>query len=202
MTMSVDGFVAGPNAGINNPMGDGGDSLYDWVFARRSEKDTEILNNVFDHSGAVIIGSRMYHNAIENSWGGASPFAVPALVVTRQFPKQPARGFCFVMEGIKSALIRAKAIAGKKDIWVIGGANLIQQFISQELFDEIWLHVAPVILNNGIKLFENMDDSKIDLSVCEVIPTPAATHVRYRRRSILFGESPLISRKGLEEMAD
>jgi dihydrofolate reductase len=181
MTISIDGFVAGLNTSLSNPMGDGGLRLHDWIFASRTEKDTQILDQLYESSGAVIVGGRTYHYAMENAWGGASPFTAPALVVTKDVPKHDATGFMFVPEGIKSALLKARAIAGKKNVWVMGGANLIQQFIKEDVYDEIWIHIAPVILQKGVPLFKNLGEERIELKAYEVLQTPGATHIKYRR---------------------
>lgn len=181
MTISLDGFVAGLNPGINNPMGEGGVRLHDWIFAARTEKDTKILDQLYESSGSVIVGGHTFHNAIENVWGGASPFNVPAIVVSKTIPKEPALGFTFITEGIKSALLKARTIAGKKNVWVMGGANLIQQFIKEDIYDEIWIHIAPVLLIKGVPLFQKLGEDRIELEAYDVVQTPGATHIKYRR---------------------
>lgn len=177
ITMSLDGFVAGPNVGKEFPMGEGGLRLHDWIFGAETEADKQEAASIQANAGAVIVGGRTYHIAIDGPWGGVTPFAMPAFVVTNDVPEDGREGFSFVPEGIEAALAQAKATAGDKDIWVMGGANMIQQFLKAGLFDEFHLHVAPVVLCDGLKLFENMGTEHIELKNASAVQTPGATHL-------------------------
>jgi dihydrofolate reductase len=181
ITMSLDGFVAGPNITEANPMGDGGEQLHDWLFGSKTEKSAEIVNDIVNRSGAVIVGGRTYHIAIDGPWEGVSPFVVPAFVLTTHIPTLPREGFTFVADGIESALSKARSAAGEKDIWIMGGAQIIQQYLNAGLFDEFRLHIAPVLLGGGSKLFEGIDVNAIKLDNKGVMETPRAVHMVFVR---------------------
>ncbi|RED55318.1 dihydrofolate reductase [Cohnella lupini] len=175
ITMSLDGFIAGPN------MGEGGLRLHDWIFGAKTSVDEEIMEETVENSGAVIVGGRTYDIAIEEAWGGVSPFLVPAFVVCSEIPK-PAKkvpGFTFVTWGIDSAIAHAREVARGKDVWVMGGANIAQQFLRAGLFDELQIHVAPVLFGRGIRLFEQFGNDRIELKSTRVIESPGAVHLRY-----------------------
>ncbi|MBA4055928.1 MAG: deaminase [Marivirga sp.] len=179
ITMSLDGFIAGPNANVANPLGDGGIRLHDWIFKHRSDDDTKIQKEWMDKSGAVIVGGTTYHDAIDIAWGGNSPFKVPAFVITRRVPKEPKEGFTFFSDGIEETLKHARTIAGDKNVWVMGGANIIQQFIKFQLFDELHISIAPVFLQEGKRLFEQTGTDKIELENTAAVLTPGAMHLKF-----------------------
>jgi dihydrofolate reductase len=178
-SMSLDGYSAGPNINAKQPLGENGEQLHDWMFSAKTDVDTKLVQEIVQNSGAVIVGGKTYHDAIEIAWGGVSPFEVPAFVVTTRVPKEGKPGFTFVSDGIERALLQARAVAGDKNVWVMGGANTIQQFIDAHLFDELRVHIAPIILGSGTRLFDQLKTGKIDLKIKDVIKTPGAVHLKF-----------------------
>jgi len=128
----------------------------------------------------VIVGRRTYDVAIDEGWEGVSPFQVPAFVPSRDVPAAVVPGFTFVTDGIHSALTQATAIAGDKNVWVMGGATVAQQYLAAGLVDELRIHIAPVLFGAGTRLFEHIGSDRIELEPTEVIQTPDAIHLRYR----------------------
>jgi dihydrofolate reductase len=193
ITMSLDGFVAGPNDGPELGLGEGGEQLHQWVFDLASwraphglvggetNQDSEILDESIKATGAVIVGRRMFDNA--KGWGEEPPFHVPVFVLTHEAREDLVKGdttFTFVTDGIESALEKAKAAAGDKDVSVGGGANVAQQYLKAGLLDEIQIHVAPLVLGGGIRLFDQLGDAQIELEKTRVIDSPQVTHLRFR----------------------
>jgi dihydrofolate reductase len=193
ISMSLDGFIAGPNDKPGNGLGDGGERLHEWVTALESwrerhnlsggeaGRDSELLEESFKNAGAVLVGRRMFDNAEE--WGDDPPFRVPVFVVTHRprekLVKEGATTFTFV-DGVEQALDQARAAAGAKDVSVGGGATVIQQLMKAGLLDELQIHLAPVFLGGGRPLFEDM--GQMELECTRVIESPAVTHLRYRPR--------------------
>src|SRR5688572_27983875 len=140
ITMSLDGFVAGRNIGPDLPMGENGIRLHDWLFGSKSDQDVKIISEQVEKSGAVIVGGSTYHIAIDGAWGGATRFTVPAFVLTKNIPINGKSGFTFVKDGIERALMLARVAAGEKNVWIMGGANTIQQYLRAGLFDEFHIH--------------------------------------------------------------
>lgn len=178
--MSLDGYIAGPNVSAELPMGKGGERLHDWLFDKRTEADSKVLNALIENSGAVIVGGRTYHLGIDTGWGGRSPFQVPAFVLTRHIPEKLIEGFTFVTNGIESAIAQAKAAAGDKNTWIMGGASIAQQYIRAGIPDEIHIHLIPLLLGHGIRLFDHPDTQQIELERIRVTESPAATHLQFR----------------------
>ena len=176
ITMSLDGFTAGENITQENPMGENGQLLHRWLFANKKKEDQEVAIDMFKNCGAVILGSRTYITAIDGVWESQSPFPVPALVLSSK-KIDVANGFAIVSEGIETALSRAKSIAKEKDILVMGGANVAQQFLAADLLDEIHIHIAPILLGIGTRLFERQNNKVKELTKLKVIETPSATHL-------------------------
>ncbi|MBC7870864.1 MAG: dihydrofolate reductase family protein, partial [Chitinophagaceae bacterium] len=137
ITMSLDGFIAGTQITNEQPMGEGGLRLHDWMFKTKSDVDANLLDEIVETSGAVIVGNRTYTTAIDDAWEGVSPFSAPAFVLSHSVPEVVVNGFTFVTNGIESALTQAKSVAGDKNVWVMGGANIIQQYIKVGLVDEM-----------------------------------------------------------------
>ena len=180
ISTSLDGFITGPNVSRDNPLGENGERLHEWFFNASSTADAQIMEEVSTSSGAVILGRRMYDTAIDTGWGGVSPFNVPAFVVTsRPAPENRVAGFDFLSTDLKSVLSQAKAVAGEKHVWLIGGANLIQQYLKAGLIDELRLHIVPVLFGKGTRLFE---DSGLTVELEQIGHThsPAVTHLNYR----------------------
>ncbi|MGH2725112.1 MAG: dihydrofolate reductase family protein [Actinomycetota bacterium] len=185
ITMSLDGFIAGPNDEI--------DPLHDWLYGLASwrephglpggtaDRDAEVLAEAMGNNGAVIVGRRMYDLA--GGWGENPPFHVPVFVLTRgaREPLAKAGGttFTFVTDGIESALAQAREAAGDRDVSVGGGANTIQQYLRAGLIDEMQIHIAPVLLGEGIRLFEQGTEG-IELEITRVIGSPKVAHLRFR----------------------
>lgn len=183
ISMSLDGFIAGPNVNLEHPLGIGGERLHHWFFDAKTPEDEAIMAEVAASSGAVILGRRMYDTAIDEGWGGVSPFNVPAFVLTsRPAPEKVVEGFRFLTMSIETALSEAKAVAEDKNIWIIGGANLIQQYLKAGLVDELRLHIPPVLFGKGTRLFED-DGAGFELERIKQSETPAATHLSYRIKS-------------------
>jgi dihydrofolate reductase len=178
ITMSLDGYVAGSNITEATPMGKGGERLHDWLFDGMTERDDEIVKSTFETSGAVIVGGRTYTLAIKDAWGGKTPFSVPAFVVIEKVPEFVVDGFTFVTDGIESALRQAREAAGDKNVWVMGGANIAQQYIKAGLLDELQITIAPMLLGEGLRLFEHT--GAVKLQHVSVVQTPAATHITYK----------------------
>lgn len=179
ITMSLDGFIAGPDISSKQPMGKDGLRLHEWIFNCKTDTDARLINDIVQSSGAVIVGARTYITAIDEAWEGVSPFSVPAFVVSNNVPEIIVPGFTFVTDGIVSALAKAKAAAGEKNIWVMGGANIIQQFLKEKLFDDLHLHIAPILLTKGTRLFESIGEVQIELKKTKVTDTPGATHMQF-----------------------
>jgi dihydrofolate reductase len=180
ITMSLDGFIAGPNVSPQLPMGDGGLRLHDWLFGNKTETDIKILNEILETSGAVIVGGRTYYVAINDAWEGSSPFQVPAFVVSHDAPENLTEGFTFVTDGIESATAQAKAVAGNKNIWVMGGANIAQQYIETGIVDEIQIHLVSILLGEGTRLFDHSSSKQIELERTRIMESPGATHLKFR----------------------
>jgi dihydrofolate reductase len=179
ITMSLDGFIAGTDISAENPMGKGGLRLHDWMFGSKTNADQKILNEQMVTSGAVIIGHRMYETAIDGPWDGSNPFNMPVFVLTEEAPSKKVAGFTYVSDGIESALGRAKAAAGHKNIWITG-ANVSQQYLKSGLIDELHIHIAPVLFTQGTRLFENIGDTHIELENMSCTQTQGATHMVFR----------------------
>jgi len=194
ITMSLDGFIAGPNDGPELPLGERGERLHEWVYGLASwrephgleggevSRDSEILDEAFQRAGAVVLGRRMFENA--GGWGDEPPFHVPVFVLTHEarepVTKKGGTTFTFVNEGIESALEQAKEAAGDKDVSVAGGANTIQQYLSAGLVDEMQIHVAPLLLGGGIRLFADLETEQIEVEGTRVVESPGVTHLNFR----------------------
>jgi dihydrofolate reductase len=192
---SLDGFIAGPNGRPGNPLGDGGTRIHQWLyplatFHRRmgmtggnTGPDDAMVQAVFARTGAYLIGRRMFDEG-EVGWPEHAPFEAPVFVVTHQ-PREPwvrkgGTTFYFVTDGIESALRQAKAAARGKDVRLSGGANLIQQFVSAGLVDELTLHIAPVLLGQGVRLFDHWNEAALELEPTEATASSSVTHLSFR----------------------
>jgi dihydrofolate reductase len=148
----------------------------------------------FAANGAIIMGRRMFSGGsgpweedpnADAWWGDDPPFHMPVFVLTHQpretVTKQGGTTFTFVTEGIEAALEQAQAAAGDKDVGIAGGASVAQQYLKAGLLDEMLLHVAPVLMGDGVRLFENhLDEGQVELESTQVIQSPAVNHLRYR----------------------
>jgi dihydrofolate reductase len=181
ISMSLDGFMAGPNMRAEEPMGEGGLILHDWAMGS-NPVDRQILEEGIGSIGAVISGRRNYDMAIPG-WqadGPTGPARVPVFVVSHNEPQEvPENGVYTFVNGIDAAVAQAKATAGDKDISVMGGANIAQQFIKAGLVDEIQIQLVPVLLGSGLRMFEHLGDEQIRLETLEV-KTGSVIHMRFR----------------------
>jgi dihydrofolate reductase len=181
ISMSLDGFIAGPNVRVGNGMGDDGDRLHDWMFdpKQKTEIDEKIFNEKSLSTGAVIIGKTMFDVGFE-PWGDPPPFRMPVFIVTHEkrdpLPMQGGTTYYFVTDGIEAALKLARAAAGSRDVGIWGGADIIRQYLKAGLLDEMQLHLTPILLSGGVRLFEDFDSQGIELRKANSIETPGATH--------------------------
>jgi dihydrofolate reductase len=204
ISMSLDGFIAGPNPSVEQPLGEGGERLHEWAFAASSWRerhgksggeanaDSDVVEESLAHTGAVLMGRQMFGGGEgpwgdepwEGWWGDNPPFHVPVFVLTHHprepLVKQGGTTFTFVTDGIDAALEQARAAAGDKDVAVAGGANVVQQYLEAGLVDEFQVHVAPVLLGDGVRLFGHLDPEQVELECTRVIESPAVTHLSYR----------------------
>jgi dihydrofolate reductase len=182
ISMSLDGFVTAANRRPEEPMGDGGEQLHAWAFNSEDERNQKILEGGAV-LGAVIAGRRTYDDSAP-WWGPDGPTGsarVPVIVVSHTVPGDvPEGGVYTFVDGIADALAKAQATAGDKDISVMGGANIAQQFIKAGLLDEISIHLVPVLFGSGLPLFEHLGGEHIQLETTGVVATKEATHLRFR----------------------
>jgi dihydrofolate reductase len=193
MTMSLDGFVAGPNDSPENGLGDGGDSLFNWYFSgdtevrisegtpvlKVSRQSAEVLKESFKTYGAGVWGRRTFD--IAGAWGGHPP-GTPCFIVTHHPPEEwdkEGSPFIFVTDSVESAIHQAKAAAGEKDV-VICTASVLQQALRAGLVDEIHVDVAPLLLGDGVHLFDHLGVKPIELERIRVIDAPGVTHLGFR----------------------
>lgn len=193
--MSLDGFIAGPNGGPKNPLGDRGPSIHDWMLKQRAFRrahglgeggetgdDNRILERIIARIGANIMGKRMFEEG-EANWPEEAPFHTPVFVLTNEVrrPWQRPGGttFFFVNDGIESALAKAREAAGAKDVRISGGRDVLLQYLHAGLVDELEIALAPVFLGEGLRLFEGIDQRKVGVEIVEAVHSPAVTHLRY-----------------------
>ncbi|MDQ3916545.1 MAG: dihydrofolate reductase family protein [Actinomycetota bacterium] len=183
ISMSLDGFITDPNASVGSPLeGDDPGRLHDWRFGAKTETDAAIVDEIYESTGAVLIGKRMFDVGFE-PWGDPPPFGMPVFVVTHEarepLPMQGGTTYTFVTDGIEAALELARAAAGDKNVGVWGGANIIRQYLKTGLLDEMQIHLIPLLLGGGVGLFEDFDPEGIELRRASSIETPGATHLRF-----------------------
>jgi dihydrofolate reductase len=195
ISMSLDGFVTGPHDDLDTPLGEGGERLHEWLFGLASWRarhgheggeqsvDADVLEEAFARTGAVLMGRRMFDLG-ERPWGDEPPFRMPVFVVTHQ-PREPlvkdgGTSFTFVTDGIERALALAREAAGERDVSVAGGADVIRQVIAAGLLDEIQLHVVPVLMGGGVRLFEGLDPADARFEQVRGIASPGVTHLLLR----------------------
>lgn len=193
-SMSLDGFVAGPHDGPEQPMGEGGDRLFEWYFTgdasveipsgnrlfKMTEDGAELVRSASQAAGVLVTGRRTFDLA--GAWGGQHPMNVPVVVVTHRVPREWVKvgsPFTFVTDGVESAIDQAQRIAGDKDV-VVGGPSILKQCLSAGLLDEIHIDLIPVLLGAGVRLFEPVDVRPVGLEIQDVNPMPGVTHLTYR----------------------
>ena len=194
LSMSLDGFIAGPNDGPERPLGNGGERLFAWYSSgdteyrlpgtemvfRVSPQSAELLREAHSKMGAFVTGRRTFD--IANGWGGNPPLGVPTFVVTHTVPQEWAyegSPFTFVTDGVESAVEQAKAAAGGKDV-AVGAASIAQQCIKANLLDQIHVDLVPVLLGGGVRLFEHLGIEPIGLESTRVIAARGVTHLTFR----------------------
>ena len=192
MSMSLDGYVTGPDVSDEEPLGRGGEALHDWMFAGRSPDEArEWLSEEFSGIGAVIMGRRMVDLGMR-FWGEEPVFHAPCFVVTHRaaetIEKQGGTSYIFVTGGVTEAMRRAQDAAGSKDVLLNGGAEINRQFLHAGLVDEVRLHLVPVALGGGERLFAGAR-SDLALVPSAAAATPLVTHLTYRIDRSATGES-------------
>jgi dihydrofolate reductase len=203
MGISLDGYVAGPNRGPKNPLGDGGVAIHAWMFKQQAFRrehgqeaggetgqDNRIVEGIMKRIGANIMGKRMFEEG-EANWPENAPFHKPVFVLTNEVRKPWERKggttFYFVNDGIERALERAREAAGNKDVRISGGRDVVLQYLNAGLVDELSLALVPMFVGDGLRLFEGLDKGKVELSIVETVHSPDVTHLRYvvkKRRAV------------------
>src|SRR5215216_361835 len=193
MTMSLDGFVAGPNDSPEKGLGEGGDALFKWYFGgdmeipisdgnmvlKVSSQSAEVLKEAFANYGAGVWGRRTFD--IAGAWGGHPPGS-PAFIVTHHIPQEwvyEGSPFTFVTDGVESAIRQAKKAAGDKDV-VICTPTILQQCLNLGLMDEIHIDVAPLLLGKGVRLFDHLNIQPTELECIRVLHAPDVIHLGFR----------------------
>ena len=201
ISVSADGYVAGPNQSLENPLGEGGESLHEWIFPLRAWREPHgkeggeenVSNTVMEESranvGAEIMGRGKFgggpgpwSDEWRGWWGEEPPFHMPVFVVTHH-EREPLTladtTFTFATEGIHSTLEQARAAANGKDVYLGGGASIINQYLAAGLVDELELSVVPLVLGGGARLFDGVGPD-LRLDKVRAIDAPGVTHLKYR----------------------
>jgi dihydrofolate reductase len=204
ISMSLDGYVAGPDQSEENPLGVGGERLHDWIVPLRAFRETHgreggevnastpIVEGMFENVGASVMGRNMFggsgpwgEDPWMGWWGDEPPFHHPVFVLTHHTREpvemQGGTTFHFVTKGIESALEQAREAAAGKDVSLGGGAAAAQQYLAAGLVDEMLISIVPVILGGGARLFDNLGGEDIGLEQVSAVEAPGVTHIRYRR---------------------
>jgi dihydrofolate reductase len=205
ISMSVDGYVAGPGAGREEPLGVGGMGLHDWALATKSWNeahgrsgegeagtvDDEVMAETIGVAGAMLMGRHMFSGTggpwedppFDGWWGDDPPFHVPVFVLTHHEREPLELGdttFTFVTDGADRALEQARAAAGERDVSIAGSANVIQQYLRAGVVDRFQVHVAPILLGGGVPLFDSLGTTLPRLELDRAVAGELATHLRYR----------------------
>ena len=206
ITVSLDGYVAGPNQSRENPLGEGGEQLHEWALRLASWReshgraggeagpDSDVLEETVASNGAIVMGRGMFgggpgpwatgDDEWRGWWGEETPFDVPVFVLTHHEREPLVTGdgttFTFVTDGIESALERAKAGAGERNVQISGGAQAIQQYLAAGLVDEFQVHVVPLFLGAGERLFDDLGGTLPTIELIRTVASPTVTHLRYR----------------------
>lgn len=205
ISVSVDGFVAGPNPSEEQPLGEGGERLHEWAFKLAAWREphgkeggevnasSEMLEEMTSGVGATIMGRNMFgggpgpwgEDPWRGWWGEEPPFHMPVFVLTHHerepLEMQGGTTFTFVAGGVERALELAREAAAGRDVALAGGAEAIQQYLAAGLLDELTLNVPPVLLGDGTRLFDERADA-VELEPAGVVEAPDVTHLRYRVR--------------------
>jgi dihydrofolate reductase len=203
LTMSLDGFVAGPDQSEQDPLGVGGMQLHQWLLPLKAFRETHgeeggemnastpIAEGILKNAGATIMGRNMFgggpgawgEKPWTGYWGDDPPYHHPVFVLTHHarqpLEMQGGTTFHFVTDGIGSALDQARTAAGDKDVSLGGGASAVQQYLAAGLLDEMVISVVPVLLGGGAQLFDNLGEAKPRLEQIQAVEAPGVTHIRY-----------------------
>jgi dihydrofolate reductase len=205
ISVSLDGFVAGPNQSEENPLGEGGERLHDWVVSLAAwrqahgmqggevNESARIVEESRENVGAGVMGRNMFgpvgggpwrDEQWTGWWGDDPPYHYPVFVLTHH-PRDPLEmkggtTFHFVTDGIKSALEQAREAAGGRDVMLWGGAEVANQYLAAGLLNEIELHVVPLLLGDGARLFDNLGGAGVQLEQVRAVEAPGVTHLKYR----------------------
>ena len=205
ISISADGYVAGPNQSDEEPLGEGGERLHDWsvplaAWREAHEKQggemnesTRIIEERGENVGAAVMGRNMFGPPSGGDWGDGDwkgwwgddpPYHYDVFVLTHH-PREPLEmeggtTFYFVTDGIERALELARESAGDKDLLLWGGAQVINEYLAAGLLDELEIHIAPVLLGGGARLFEDLGDTVVRLEQIRVVEAPGVTHIKYR----------------------
>jgi dihydrofolate reductase len=206
ISMSLDGFIAGPHQSEEQPLGEGGLQLHQWVFALEAWRrphgreggevnaSTAVVEASLRSVGATVMGRHMFGGGAgpwgaepwEGWWGEEPPFHHPVFILTHHarepVSKQGGTTFTFVTEGIESALEQARAAAAGKDVALGGGAEVAQQYLRAGLLDELQINLVPVLLGSGTRLFEHLEGAQLGLECTGVVQAPGVTHLTYSCR--------------------
>jgi dihydrofolate reductase len=208
ISISLDGCVAGPNQSEENPLGEGGEGLHDWVVPLAAWREahgreggevnasSRVQEESIENIGAGVMGRNMFGPVGGGGWGDEQwtgwwgdnpPYHYPVFVLTHH-PRDPVEmeggtTFYFVTDGIESALDQAKQAAGDKDVGLWGGAQVVGQYLAAGLLDELELHVVPLLLGHGARPFDNLGDSQVRLEQIRAVEAPGVTHLKYRATS-------------------
>ena len=205
ISISLDGCVAGPNQSQESPLGEGGEGLHDWVVQLASWREshgmeggevnesTRIVDEARENVGAAVMGRNMFgppsggpwgDEPWRGWWGDDPPYHYPVFVLTHheREPLEMEGGttFHFVTDGIERALERAREAAGGKDVTVWGGAQAINQYLAAGLLDELELHIVPILLGDGARLFADLGEADVRLKQVRAVEAPGVTHIKYR----------------------
>jgi dihydrofolate reductase len=204
ITMSLDGYVAGPAQSVENPLGVGGMELHEWLVPLKEFRETHgdqggevnassaVVEERRANIGATIMGRNMFgggpgpwgDDPWPGWWGDDPPYHHPVFVLTHHARKplemKGGTTFHFVTDGIEAALAQAKDAAAEKDVWLAGGASTVNDYLAAGLVDEIDLSIAPVILGDGARLFDGLEGSALRLEQIRAVDAPGVTHIKYR----------------------
>ena len=208
VTISLDGFVAGPNQSQENPLGEGGERLHSWMIPLAAWRESHgqeggevnesarIVEESRENIGAAVMGRNMFGPPGGGTWGDGQwrgwwgddpPYHYPVFILTH-YPRDPVEmeggtTFHFVTDGIDSALEQAREAAGHKDVMLWGGADVVNQYLAAGLLAELELHVVPVLLGDGARLFADLGDAEVQLEQVRAVEAPGVTHLKYRLSS-------------------
>ena len=204
ISISLDGFVAGPNQSMEQPLGEGGEGLHDWVVKLAAwrqphgmeggevTESTPVFEEALENVGAAVMGRNMFGPPAGGPWGDGEwkgwwgdnpPYHYPVFIVTHHaretLEMEGGTTFHFVTDGIESALDQARTAAGGKDVALWGGGQIVQQYLAAGLLDELELHVVPVLLGDGARIF-GKGSAEVQLEQVRAVEAPGVTHLKYR----------------------